>query len=370
MQTGERGRIAALDGLRGLCALIVVITHTALLNPQLAAGYLPNPPASHGWAWWMIHTPLHLFWTGGDAVHVFFVLSGFVLTLPFVSATPSWRAYYPRRLVRLYVPVWGALVFALLVMAMIPRVHQTESRWVNVQAVHPTWASMLKDATLTRPTALDSPLWSLKWEVVFSLLLPAYLAVAKGLRRVGLFGLVVPAVLVLAGTVTGSAALLYLPMFAVGVLMATNLHSLRAMAARLDRWWPLVAVAGGGILVGRWWLPLGVADVLMSVVSAGVVVLLFLAWAPARTVGEHRVSQWVGRRSFSLYLIHVPIVLAAVRLPGWGPAVAFPASLLVAAVFYRLVERPALRFANHLGRRIGANRLTAPAAVPETVSRR
>lgn len=48
---------------------------------------------------------------GQAAVLVFFVLSGFVLSRPFLAEPPSgWRGYYPRRLLRLYLPVWGALL--------------------------------------------------------------------------------------------------------------------------------------------------------------------------------------------------------------------------------------------------------------------
>jgi peptidoglycan/LPS O-acetylase OafA/YrhL len=43
---------------------------------------------------------------------VFFVLSGFVLTLPFLSGRPIWPAYYARRLIRLFLPVWASILLA------------------------------------------------------------------------------------------------------------------------------------------------------------------------------------------------------------------------------------------------------------------
>ena len=65
--------------------------------------------------------------------------------------------------------------------------------------------------------------------------------------------------------------------------------------------------------------------------------------------------QWVGRRSFSLYLCHVQVVVcAALLLPGSGPvtvaAVSVPVSLLLAAVFYRLVEEPSHCLARRAGK--------------------
>ena len=58
--------------------------------------------------------------------------------------------------------------------------------------------------------------------------------------------------------------------------------------------------------------------------------------------------QWLGRVSFSLYLVHVPVALAlAYALHGTLPAAAIAALTVVlalpaAAVFYVAVERPSL----------------------------
>lgn len=49
-----------------------------------------------------------------EAVLIFFVLSGFVLALPATLKAVRWRVYYVKRLVRLYVPVWGSLVVAVV----------------------------------------------------------------------------------------------------------------------------------------------------------------------------------------------------------------------------------------------------------------
>jgi hypothetical protein len=81
------GRLPSLDGLRGVAALIVVVHHTLLTVPSLSVAYfLDGPAAVRGSkAWWLSWTPLHLIWAGGEAVIVFFVLSGFVLALPYVN---------------------------------------------------------------------------------------------------------------------------------------------------------------------------------------------------------------------------------------------------------------------------------------------
>lgn len=76
-------RVRALDGIRGLAAVVVVVHHTFLVSPLLANPYQNPYDVRPGTiAWWATYTPLHLFWDGTEAVFVFFVLSGFVLSLP------------------------------------------------------------------------------------------------------------------------------------------------------------------------------------------------------------------------------------------------------------------------------------------------
>ncbi|HEX3679420.1 MAG TPA: acyltransferase family protein [Galbitalea sp.] len=69
--------MVALDGLRGIAALVVVFHHVY----QIARPFLE--PTTHAWAvgtlWWFISaTPIKLLSAGSESVLVFFVLSGVV----------------------------------------------------------------------------------------------------------------------------------------------------------------------------------------------------------------------------------------------------------------------------------------------------
>ncbi|MGN7799199.1 hypothetical protein [Leifsonia sp. 22587] len=76
--------------------------------------------------------------------------------------------------------------------------------------------------------------------------------------------------------------------------------------------------------------------------------------------------------SFSLYLVHVPIIVTFSYLFGsWGPtrvaALAIPTALVAGSLFYLAVEKPAHRFSKRVGSTVGrafAAR-AEPAGAPE-----
>ena len=105
-------------------------------------------------------------------------------------------------------------------------------------------------------------------------------------------------------------------------------------------------------------------------VGAVLIVLLFVSWDPAKRLGDTAAAQWLGRVSFSLYLVHLPIILAAVTLLRsvslpLALAVSVAASLVAAELFYRYVEQPAHRLSTAAGRAVGRRtRRDAPADGP------
>jgi peptidoglycan/LPS O-acetylase OafA/YrhL len=75
-------RLRSLDGLRGVAAIVVVAYHSLLISPSLAEIVVNNQPAEPGSFWdLLLHSPLRILIAGNEAVIVFFVLSGLVLTL-------------------------------------------------------------------------------------------------------------------------------------------------------------------------------------------------------------------------------------------------------------------------------------------------
>ena len=119
-----RPRLTSLDGLRGLVALDVLI-HRALLT--LASPYYAGTASLGRPAWFATCTPLHILWAGTEAVYLFFVLSGIGLTIPLLRIDNfSWAAYFPKLIVRLYIPVLAAVRLGALTVVAVPRVNALE----------------------------------------------------------------------------------------------------------------------------------------------------------------------------------------------------------------------------------------------------
>ncbi|MFK4729885.1 acyltransferase [Agromyces mediolanus] len=372
-----RGRLLALDGLRGIAALVVLFHHALLLNPSISSLYVDGGTAPEpGTAlWWLTYSPLKLTNAGHEAVMVFFVLSGFVLALPVLRGGFDWVSYFPRRVVRLGLPVAGAVAFAAFLIAVVPRPSvERFSPWVEERTAKSVdWHGVLDALNLFNGSyKLDNPLWSIQWEMIFSVTLPVFVVLALALRRWWPIGLVAALAGVWVGAETETAALEYLPVFLIGVLLAAKLDVLQRAAERIARarwaalaWTGLFALALV-LLVLRWELgafgsiaPFAAALKLVTVVGAALLVFCCLGCrGAARPLGTRPV-QFLARISFSLYLVHVPIIVALrfalPELPAhWIMVLGVLLSLLVGALFHRFVEAPAHRASGWVGRRSSA----------------
>lgn len=358
-------RLPALDGLRGTAAAVVVVHHSLLVSPALATSYRAGSPEPTGWAWWLTRTPLHLAWAGTEAVYLFFILSGFVLALPFTGPgpRPSWTGYVTRRLLRLYLPVLAAVALGSTVVALVGRDGGADSWWLAAHDVPVTASAVAHDATLVfGTTVLNSALWSLRWEVVFSLLLPLYLLGARLGGRAWWLGGGVLLGLTAVGSRVEVPSLTYLPVFGLGVLMAAHREALlRALARLTAAGWALLAATATGLFTVEWALPATGGAVPVAVTAAALVVVAFLGSPAAVRAGRAPAAQWLGHRSFSLYLVHEPIVVSvaallpttgAVLLPAETLLISVPLCLLTAVAFHRLVEAPSHRFSAAVGRQV------------------
>ncbi len=259
----QSSRVAALDGLRGLLAVVVLSWHVA---------------APFGIDWMLV--PANV------AVALFFVMSGLVLTR-------AWDGRLGVFLVRRFLRLWPVYAICL-------------GLGYAAASVHPLWSEFLWYPFIgpnDRP-AIDPPVWSLFLEAWAMPLMP--LIVWAG--RAG----------------TARAAL------SIVVLILAGL------------WEPKIAVLG------------------LFVAGA------FLARGTYRSrFLESALPQWLGRVSYSLYLVHFIVLALAVRAFGpWGGVAAIPAAFAAGWLVWWSVERPSIwssrwvarRFENGVGIQLGVLR--------------
>ncbi len=353
-------RLSELDALRGLAA-VVVLLHHSLQSADLMAGRLGH---------WLGATPLQPIQTGRPAVMFFFMLSGFVLTKAlrdrgFVLSVRSWGVWAAQRTIRLCLPVAGSVALSLILYALFfDGTWPGEGAWLRDGVwQHPqTLASVASQVSLVAlgdGFTLNNALWSLVHEWRFSMLLPIVLAApVLGVR--GTASLVLAALAASSWAIGSYGLTTYVGDTAIGTVKATLYFSLPFVlgmaleiggAARLpaDRW---MTVLGLAAVLG---LCRNGSDYAIFTASA-ILIWLALQPGPLQRVLRHSVLRFLGTVSFSLYLVHVPILAALQhglhgRLsPAAIWAIGVVASLLAAWMFYRTVERPAHRLARRMER--------------------
>lgn len=372
----RRTRLRSLDGIRGLGAVLVLFTHAITVYPMMEEVMVGIKPVQDtgSFLWWFTHTPLHLPWLGVEFVYAFFVMSGIVLVLP-VLRTGSrfdWKRYYPRRLARLYLPVWGAILFTIVLTLVIGIVNPGNDTVIRQTALL-TGANIVREfALVLGSTGIDGPLWSLQWEIIFSLLLPVFVVFAVKWRNLWVLKLS----LIFASIVLGAGFLLpqrlvgdaffYLPMFALGAMIAVEFDRIEAVAQRLNAGtaaktrWIVLCTLTGVALCTYWYVQafsppasLLLASRSVSFLASVSFIFIVLFYGPVKRLFQSRVVQWFGRISFSMYLIHVPILWAINsflpdELRFLTIVIGIPVSVAAGEVFRRIIEVPSHRFSKHL----------------------
>jgi peptidoglycan/LPS O-acetylase OafA/YrhL len=365
-----RTRFPALDGLRGLAALAIVVTH---------AGFASGRSAQHD----LLAAVLG---RADFGVAVFFLLSGFLLYRPYAvhalggTAAPRILRFWWRRALRVLPALWLAVTVTL---GLISTRSATTNDWLQHLLLVDVYDHHELDANFTQ-------LWTLSAEIAFYLLLPLLGAVAAfRVRRPFERQLAMVAVLVATSMafdlyqhryLSHEQAVLWLPAyldwFAWGILLglmtAGEATGRRARALQLTlRAWaadPLTCIAVAAIAWSLTLTQLGTPRVLVLPSFwqwtaqhylygiAGLFLLLPLVLGPAgpasRLLGS-RFGHFLGNISYSVYLWHLALLLLIQRELGYETfsghfwlllVLAAASSIAVASASWYLFERPILRY--------------------------
>ncbi|HEY6276316.1 MAG TPA: acyltransferase [Streptosporangiaceae bacterium] len=319
MATTRPGRVVGLDGIRGLAALFVVLSH---IFERAWPGYPANPAPF--WAAWMIY--------GRGAVAMFIVLSGFSLGLG--PARSGWRfksiaTYAHRRAWRILPPYWAALGFSLVMTWYV----LAQPGWPVPNGKSAVVYGLLVQDAFSQGHhagfwAAGSPnraFWSIAVEAQLYFLLPLLLLLVRRVSARAMVGLVA-AIVVTIGLLgphvplMNSALVKFTPdlavLFAVGLLAAGIVTADERIRSRPWAGYALAATVPAIALMvvkGSTWSNLNLFWLDLAWAPAIGCLLAAIATSRPRPVVrflDSRLPRSLGSCSYSLYLTHMPIVIA------------------------------------------------------------
>ncbi|RTL93327.1 acyltransferase [Ancylobacter aquaticus] len=345
-----------LQSIRGIAALVVVLAHCWF--------YYAYDPSIKLWA--------EAAFNAHAAVICFFVLSGFVLTLSLERSglgTNSLIHFFVRRGFRIYPVLWVASALALtypvfLIDYPLPAI--VDPWWGSQARSYPSMFTV-GGAFTGVASSLKVPVWTLYIELVGSAFMPLLVfALSRGAIAFG----AVTILLIILSQIEGWPMLLsparYLIFFALGAAMTRTPPILSHLLRSPIR----VILAAIGCFVVMWFSRWGfdarflvnynapLPALIEGVAAAALIAVIYSSPAPFAFL-RHRWSASLGDVSYSLYLLHLPIL-------GWiaftlgellGLSVLSVATLcasLAASVFtYRFVELPGIKLGRAAAKSIG-----------------
>ena len=324
------GHLEFLDGIRGLSAFYVLLTHA--YNALFYVGIKEQGQWAH--LMMVLLKPLAF---GRYAVDMFIVLSGYCLMLPVVRSGTlrgGFLSYIKRRATRILPTYYAALAFSVLILVFrgtwLQPTIDGAARFGHWPALGDLMSHLLLVHNLFENWAhgINSPMWSVasEWQIYFffpALLLPVW-------RRGGATAAVIVAFIIgysLFLLVPGgleTAAPWYLGLFALGMAAATLNHSVSDIETGM-RGIPWRGVFVGlmavlivtGTLAGGWfrdhaWL----VDPVFGLAATSLII--HCANTTARSgadapdyllkILQSRCAAVLGAFSYSLYLIHYPLI--------------------------------------------------------------
>lgn len=348
------GRNREIDWLRAYAVMLVILHHGTLLLPA------PNPWEGVIGTWF----------SGTTGVDLFFVISGFVIAQSFlgrfdaaldggpVTAFESVVGFIKRRFLRLYpASLFWAFVI-LLGTALRPM-----APWQSLEMAFGKFVANALYLSNFNELAENTPFgyyWSLALEMQFYLLLPVFLACCRNTR---LRLTVLLAIVVLSPLISFDGWW----MFRIsGLALGVALHiAVSNIGNRLDPFaglGPGNRVFTGAMVAALLLVTLAMPAVPTLAVTVASLLALVLVYAATfergyvASFGAGPVLDWIGTRSYSLYLAHIPIMLF--NQAAWAKALgqqglaltpdyAMPmlasaaiAVALAAEASYRFIEQP------------------------------
>ena len=325
----QPGIIPALDGLRGIAIILVMLHHFTYYRPTSGIDARIGDVLFFGWV----------------GVDLFFVLSGFLITGILLDTRNSGRyfsTFYARRILRIFPLYYLILFLALVVLPKFPAVHSVltgQDDLVNLPPQWPYWLYLTNFSIADRGWVHGwvDVAWSLAIEEHFYLIWPLVIWLCPA-RLVAWLCTVIIVAEVFARSGARAANMEVLPIYVVtwfrldglviGALLAVALR--RGIMPGLNRLVPTVVIVGVAGLIAitilgghTWWWNRRMQQFGYSLIAVIAGAMLVGAISrPADSLWPRMLSAgWLrafGKYSYCLYLIHLP-VMRAVRAYVFDP---------------------------------------------------
>ena len=354
--TANSGHLAGVDVLRGLSIIAVVLLHISIF------AHRDHIDVGAGLPLWLHYL---VFWNGDNGVSVFFVVSGFLITLISIRRFGSLdgiriRRFYRIRFARIAPPL-------LLLLVILSALHLAGVHYFRIRPQVTDLFGALFSALTFNLNWLEAVrgwlppcwtvLWSLSVEEVFYLAFPVVCVLLWPRRfgRIGFFALLFGLIVVAPFARTEAAANLiwrdqsYFANFdgiAVGCLCALLTEWCLRRHVLQHSYWPLVAQSAGVLLmlfIAVWPWPAVIAgwhvkralahggtDVTLLIVGTALVIWGSVLRGAGGTawLGPLR---WFGRHSYEIYLTHEFFVIAFLTVLPRGPVLVWIVAVLAAS---------------------------------------
>lgn len=367
-------KLAPVEAIRGLACLQVVCSHFALVFwPWLHAFWGVADPGDHPVQRFVHDSPFAFLYSGSAAVFIFFVLSGYILT--HVALGRGGRdvlGLVLKRYPRLALPCIVACVFAWAVIEAMNVDYSDLSVWIQGYGDFPaSLPGALRNGAwevfITGQSRYNPILWTMRIELWGSWMIFAlcYAFNRWSRMRAALLVACAAALALLGATRVLDEEMMYgLLAFVIGAAVRLYLHDV----PRLVSW---LMLAAGLYFAGvhntsasyAWMQPLFGEHAYMvgNFIAGALIVAALLHNAVFAKLAATRPLMFLGKVSFSVYLIHLCIVASlaamvfnALNARDWdydvaaiiACAIVLPVIYLAATVFHRVVDAPAITFSN------------------------
>ncbi|KYZ69217.1 acyltransferase family protein [Bacillus sp. GZT] len=372
-----KNRLDELDSLRGFAALTVVAHHYLLIFPFIWNNTFQDK--EYAVLNLVKYSPIHLFFAGHEAVILFFVLSGFVLSLPYLKNTNmTYSSYLIKRFLRLYIPYSISVLIATFLYVSFSNglIHNLSDWFNNIWVLPIQLSNFIQHFTMLgsfNNSVINPIYWSLIHEMRISIIFPVILYFI--IKHNWKLTLIVSFIWCSSAFVLTNKlnvfnqsdylmTIYYLFMFIVGALLAKHKNvflqffSERSVGMKL-----IIMICAVLLYTARWW---GYSFQLMhNIIITDFLTMFGSTIMIVISIGSKRIKNillmkpinFIGKISYSLYLYHCVTLLTFCHWLQYKIGylfilvLSFVCAMILATISYYCIEKPSIRLGKILVRK-------------------